>query len=247
MTDARPLVCLLRSPSADPDPYVVALEENGFRAECVPVLRFSFPSQEKLRARLAEPAGYGGLIVTSPRAVEALAEALRWLPNQSAAWAEKPAYAVGPRTAAALERLGFAPQGEASGSAEALASHLIRERDGKAGSAPLLFLSGNRRRGALPEALQEGGIAFEEKVVYETRARTDLNFSDGEKPAWLAFFSPSGIEAVQAARGLAVEDVKRAAIGTTTAAALEKAGWPADAVAQTPTPEALAYALRRAS
>ncbi len=210
---------------------------------CVPVLRFDFLAEETLRARLAHPSRYGGLVLTSPRAVEALEKALRWLPNQSAAWEMKPAYAVGPRTGEALEALGFAPEGEESGGAEALAARIIRERAGE--ETPLLFLSGNRRRDALPDALQKSGVPFEEETVYETHTRADLNFSEMEAPAWLAFFSPSGVEAVQKARGLSMDTVKKVAIGPTTAAALAQVGWRADAVAGAPAPEALAGAIRR--
>ncbi len=233
----RPRVLLLRSP-LDPDPYAEALAEAGFEAASVPVLRFTFPHQEALAGRLARPHWYGGLICTSPRAVEALADGLRGISDQKAAWAARPAYAVGPRTAGALRKIGFAPKGAASGTAEALAAHI------EPAEAPLLFLAGNRRRDTLPRALEAAGVPFAEQCVYETHVRTDLDFSEEPAPDWVVFFSPSGIEAARQARGIDWRTVRKAALGPTTAAALKEAGWTVEAVAEVPTPEALAAALR---
>ena len=242
MPDDRPRVLLLRSPSA-PDPYVQALHEAGFRAVCAPVLRFAFPHQQALSERLARPAHYAGLIATSPRAVRALSDTLAGLSVQSAAWKAKPAYAVGPRTAGALRTLGFEAEGEETGEAAALADFIARRAEGSQGEA-LLFVCGNRRRGTLPERLREEGVPFEEQVVYETHARADLDLTG--HTGWLAFFSPSGIAAVRQARGFEASAVRFAAIGSTTAAALEEEGWPADAVAAAPTPAALVAAVREA-
>ncbi len=247
MSDAsRPLVLLLRSAS-DPDPYVQALDEAGYEATCEPVLHFKFVHQEALAGRLAHPHRYGGLICTSPRAAEALADALRWLPDQVAAWQARPAYAVGPRTAEVLREIGFDPEGADSGTAEALAARIAQaERvEGEPAEAPLLFLAGNRRRDVLPRALDAAGITFEEQCAYETHVRTDLDLSAERAPQWAVFFSPSGIEAARQATGIDWRAVRTAAIGPTTAGALEEAGWTAEAVAAQPTPEALAAALRK--
>jgi uroporphyrinogen-III synthase len=88
-------------------------------------------------------------------------------------------------------------------------------------------------------------VPFEECVVYETLARDAIDVPDDGRPLWLAFFSPSGREAV-AKSGIDPQapHVRLAAIGPTTAGALEEAGWPVDAVADAPTPEALAEAIR---
>lgn len=239
----RPLVFLLRSTSGEPDPYVEAFASADYRARCIPVLAFSFPNQEVLRERLSHPGRYGGLVLTSPRAVAALEDALRWLPNQSAAWKAKPAYVVGPRTDEEVEALGFEPEGAEAGNAEALADFI----DGAyADEAPLLFLCGNRRRDVLPQRLAEEGVPFEEQVVYETRVRTDLDFSGDPFPDWIVFFSPSGIEAAQKAKGLDWKKVHVGAIGPTTAAALREAGFTPEAVAEAPAPEALVAAIAEA-
>ena len=254
MRSMKPLVYLFRTPT-EPDPYEEALENAGFRCRPVPVLDFELVNGEALRAALAHPDRYAGLILTSPRAAEALAEALPWLPNQSAAWMAKPVFAVGPRTSEALRRLGFQPCGEEAGSADALAD--VLERHAAEVEGALLFLCGDRRRETLPERLRGSGIAFEECVVYRTVERAPFE-RPGESPDWMVFFSPSGVEAVQRTPQepvLATRDegklsgiderapVKIAAIGPTTAEALRRAGLVPDVIAEAPTPEVLAGAL----
>ena len=61
-------------------------------------------------------------------------------------------------------------------------------------------------------------------------------------PAWLVVFSPSGWAAVQPAIDVWA-GVRIAAIGQTTAAAIEGAGQAVAAIADAPTPEALRTAL----
>ena len=247
MPDAADIV-LLRRARAD-DPYVAAFAEAGWRAVCVPALAFTYPHQAALRARLADAAGYAGLVITSPRAVEALARALDALPAAArAAWAQRPAYAVGPRTAARLRALGLAPTGADAGTAAALATRIASARIACAASAdaparPLLFLAGNRRRDDLPDGLRAAGVSFEEVTAYVTTVRDDLALPPAR---WLAFFSPSGLEAVQAsgsASGGASGERRHATLGPTTAAALRAAGLAVHAVADVPTPAALARAV----
>ena len=208
-------------------------------AECVPVLSFTFSHQDELRERLRQPDAYGGLICTSPRAVRALREALAEEEIAATAWLGKKAYAVGPKTASALRALGFVPEGEESGSAAGLASVIASKN-------LLLFLCGNRRRDTLPDAMTEAGTPFEELVVYETHTRTDVTLPERREGDWLAFFSPSGLNAIEAAPNVDPFRYRRAAIGSTTAGALEEKGWHADAVATSPTPAALVAAIQEA-
>jgi uroporphyrinogen-III synthase len=233
----RPVVYLLRE-AGPGDAYVQALEERGFQVVTIPVLAFTFVHEDVLRERLQAADAYGGLVLTSPRAVEALRRA-RDDGATLAPWRETPAFAVGPRTASEAAALGLTPVGQDSGSADALADVIVRHEPAK----PLLFLAGNRRRDVLPEALAAAGVPFEELVVYETHAAGPLDLSGRPAPDWLVLFSPSGLEAVQQTPDLVLDAVRWAALGPTTAAALAAAGWPADAVAGAPTPEALTAAL----
>lgn len=234
--DHRAHVCLLRS-STEPDPYHEALRRAGFLPTSQPVLRFTFINEEELSDRLASPGRFAGLIATSPRALEAV----RRVSADVEGWSRKPVYVVGPKTAEAARALGWFPRGDDSGDAAALAQHIVRD----GAQQPLLFLSGARRRDVLPEALRASGIPFEECCVYETHVRAMEAF-EGPEPDWVVFFSPSGVEAVRAMPEVEGSAVRRAAIGPTTAEAIRDAGWTVDAVAASPTPEALVAALQAA-
>lgn len=238
---SAPSVLLLRE-AAPGDPYEAALRAAGFAPVSRAVLRFERVGEEALREALARPAAYSGLIVTSPRAVEALGEALAWLPGQVAAWHARAAYAVGPRTAAALEALGFRPEGAESGTGDRLAAWI----EAHPPEGPLLFLTGARRNDVLPTRLREAQIPFEELVVYAAHPHPPEP-SAAPAPDWLVFFSPAGLDALLDAEDDAWLQARRAAIGPTTAAALSEAGLPPEAEAAAPTPEALVAALRAAA
>lgn len=229
---------LLRSGAGPDDRYVRALDAAGWSARCLPVLRFAFPRQEALRERGQHPDQYAGLIVTSPRAVRAIAQ----LDDEGwkTRWQQKPAYAVGPKTASALRALGLTPVGEETGSAASLAAVIAKKKK------PYLFLCGNRRRDVLPDALRTAGTAFEELIVYETHLRSNIVLPRPQTGDWLVFFSPSGLEAVTQSAANEVAGYRLAAIGPTTADALRARGTTVEAVASSPSPEGLVHALRMA-
>lgn len=233
-----PRVYLLRSPSR-PDPYLRRFAAAGWHAENVPALRFEFVSREALGRRLRYAARYGALILTSPRAVEALRLQLEREPDLAGPWRKKPAFVVGPRTGADVEELGFQPLGAESGRADELAEFIISEGP----EGPLLFLAGNRSRDLLPERLADAGIEVDECVVYRTIVREDL--PQMEAGSWVVFFSPSGVEAYERS-GCRDLEVHRAAIGPTTAEALTERGLAPEAVAEHPDPDALLRAVEAA-
>ncbi len=241
MNQSPPHVVLLRS-ADDPDPYLQAFSDAGFRAACTPVLAFDFLNTEALHARLRQSDRYGGLIATSPRVGRALRLVFDEERSLQSLWQERTAFAVGPKTAESLRALSFDVQGEKTGTAAELAAY-IAESDP---SGPLLFLCGNRRREDLPEGLRAAGVAFEELVVYETRLREDLSLPPPAEGRWLVFFSPSGLEAVRRAETGSLSAYRCAAIGPTTAASLEEAGVVSEAVASSPTPEGVVEAIRAA-
>ncbi len=236
-----PNVILLRSADT-PDPYVTAFAEHGRTAVCVPVLTFRFPFQSTLADTLEQTDRYRHLVLTSPRAVRALDDVLSDRPVLRRAWTERTAFAVGPKTARALQDLEIDVTGERAGSAKALVDVI----DAAPRNGPLLFLSGNRRRDTLPNGLSDRDIPFDERVVYETRVRTDLELPPPSVDRWLVFFSPSGLEAVRRTETVDASAYRLAAIGPTTATALETAGLHVDAVAATPAPEPLADAIQDA-
>jgi len=229
-----------------PDRYVDAFQGHGMTASCVPVLDFRYPSQDRLQTVLSMRERFDGLVVTSPRALRAV-RAVFQDEVIAGAWTGAPTYTVGSRTARLAASIGLDPRGEASGSAADLAAFIVDEMRGEDESSiplgTLLFLAGNRRRDVLPDALSGQGVAIQEMVVYETVTREDVDVPDDV--TWLAFFSPSGVQAIDGL-GVDLQAYRCAAIGDTTAAALDEAGAPADAVAETPGPEPLASAVATA-
>lgn len=235
-----PDVILLRSPDDEPpDRYVDAFRTAGLEAVCEPVLQFRYPRQDVLHLRLSQRDQYGGLVVTSPRALEAVEEVFRDDESVQQMWTMARTYTVGRRTAERARSLGLHPRGEDTGGAADLLS--VIETDSP--SRPLLFLSGNRRRDTLPDGLFNAGISFNELEVYRTDLRSNLVIN-GE-PDWLVFFSPSGVEAVRK-NGVDARGYRLAAIGDTTAAAIDDAGYTAAAVADAPEPEAVVAAITSA-
>lgn len=238
---SRPVVLLLRSPD-EPDPYEEALADAGFDARSVGVLSFERVHLDELRQALEHPRSYDGLIFTSPRAVEAVAEAMPWLPSENVLWHARAVFAVGPRTAEELRAIGFQPEGEEGGSAEMLAEYISSRAFGK----PLLFLCGDRRRDELPNRLQDAGVAYEELCVYRTIPRLRLDLSGLPRVDWIVLFSPSGLEALEASAIPDLGDARFAAIGPTTAGALEARRYEVSAVAAQPSPDGLTEAIRAA-
>ncbi len=233
-----PDAILLRS-ADPPDGYLAAFDEVGLRAVCEPVLSFAFPRQDAFTDRLTRRADYEGVVATSPRVAAALGRAFEEQEALAQAWRGAPVYAVGPKTAGRIRDVGLDPKGADAGSADALAARIIDD----APTAPLLFLCGNRRRDTIPRRLRDADIPFEEMVVYETHPRTDLTLPSSDGSAWLVFFSPSGIDAVEASGTVALDTYRLAAIGPTTGGALEDAGHGVEAVADTPSPDGLVSAI----
>ncbi|NWJ05543.1 HEM4 synthase, partial [Crypturellus undulatus] len=233
----------------------------GLEATLIPVLSFEFVSLESLFEKLSHPERYGGLVFTSPRALEAIKICLKekskseaWSKSLKQRWHSKPAYVVGNATASLVEEIGLIPQGEKSGNAEKLAEFICSRENSN--SSSLLFPCGSLKREVLPTVLKEKGIPLESLTVYQTTQHSQLQeslssyFSQQGIPASIVFFSPSGVkfclEHIQKLCGDFINQVKFAALGPTTAAALRAAGLPVSCTAETPAPRALAAGLRQA-
>uniref|UniRef100_A0A6G1RAK6 Uroporphyrinogen-III synthase n=1 Tax=Hypotaenidia okinawae TaxID=2861861 RepID=A0A6G1RAK6_9GRUI len=257
-------VLLLKDPKdkdSGPDPYIKELGLYGFEATLIPVLSFEFISLESLFEKLSHPECYGGLVFTSPRALEAIKICLKeqskneaWSKSLKQRWNSKPAYVVGKATASLVEEVGLTPQGEKSGNAEKLAEYICSRE--KPNSSALLFPCGALKREVLPTALREKGILLESLTVYQTTQHTDLQeslssyFSQQGVPASIVFFSPSGVrfclQHIQKLSGEFINDIKFSAIGPATAEAMEAAGVPVSCTAESPTPQDLAAGIQRA-
>ncbi|XP_036191552.1 uroporphyrinogen-III synthase isoform X13 [Myotis myotis] len=215
------------------DPYVRELGLHGLEATLIPVLSFEFLSLPTFWEKLSRPEGYGGLIFTSPRAVEAVELSLEqdgksevWKKSLRETWNAKPVYVVGNATASLVKKLGLEAEGESSGNAEKLAEWICSR------------------------------IPMESIIVYRKiphpgiQVNLDSYYSKQGIPASIAFFSPSGLthslKHVRELSGSSIEQIKFAAIGPTTARALAAQGLPVSCTAESPTPQALAAGIRTA-
>ncbi|XP_053541050.1 uroporphyrinogen-III synthase isoform X2 [Ictalurus punctatus] len=205
-----------RESESGADPYIKELAACGHSATLVPVLAFQFVSLDRLSDRLFDPERHGGLVFTSPRAVEAVRRCIESSTHREEwntvkeQWNAKSVYVVGKATASLVEALGLKPLGEHTGTADVL-SQLIIERE-KSTSLPLFFPCGSLKREVLPTALRRHGetpqyhhecyrsVSLETLPVYETAEHPDLEknitryFSEQGVPASVAFFSPSGVK-----------------------------------------------------
>ncbi|NXF06883.1 HEM4 synthase, partial [Smithornis capensis] len=228
------------------------LELYGLEATLIPVLSFEFLSLESLFEKLSHPECYGGLVCTSPRAVEAIKICLKENSNKEGNKSEL--FSVFSMFLVTVEEIGLTPQGEKSGNAEKLAEYICSRE--KPNSSALLFPCGALKREVLPTVLREKGIPLESLTVYQTAQHPELQeslscyFSQQGIPASVVFFSPSGVkfclQHIQKLSGDVINHVKFAAIGPTTAEALEAAGIPVSCTAGTPTPRDLAAGIHRA-
>lgn len=92
-------------------------------------------------------------------------------------WADKPAFAVGSQTAAALAALKWAQIHQAEGDVAALAACIVdkaAEIDFQKHGA-VLHIAGRHQAGRLQENLQAANIAYEKAVLYEAVAADGLN------------------------------------------------------------------------
>ncbi|XP_026206454.1 uroporphyrinogen-III synthase isoform X1 [Anabas testudineus] len=257
-------VLLLKEPrdtESGTDPYIKELASHGHKATLIPVLSFKCVSLNTLSDKLFQPEKYGGLVFTSPRAVEAVEKCLgpeerreEWNNAVRDKWNSKSIYVVGKATAALVQSLGLKPLGEETGTAEILSRVIIERED--TNIPPLFFPCGSIKREVLPTALRENGVPLETLTVYQTAEHPDLEknlmnyFTEQGTPASIAFFSPSGVKfclkVVQRLSGEQLMQIKFAAIGPTTRDAMTAEGLCVSCTAAKPTAEHLAAAIAKA-
>lgn len=182
---------------------------------------------------------------SSPRAVEAVAARVA-APPEGVKIA-----AVGPTTAAILEERGwFVDRVPREGSGRGLVES-FRE-GGDASGARIFFPASAMAREDIPSGLSELGAQVEQVTAYRmvtlpVDAAACEDSVDREEVQAVTFASPSAMEGLRAGIGESLferlaRETPAAAMGPTTAAALEKAGWHRVVVAETPTLEGLADA-----
>ena len=258
MARRRPLegrTILLTRPEAESRSLAGRLASLGARVAIEPVLAFESLAGSASARTAAERAGlYDVLVFTSPNGVRFFAEALR-LAGRGPGDVHGQVAAVGPGTARALEDAGLpvhlvAEDSRAEGLAEALDADV---RPGKR----VLWARPESAREVLGEALRAAGAEVDEVRLYRTvgspgAAAAASGLAKREYDA-VVFASPSALRLLLDAAGEAraaaeagLACAKRVAIGEVTANALERAGFPAAAVADTPTDDGLEDAILRA-
>ena len=225
------------------------LRRSGLEVRRIPLLTFSPPSDWSPLDRALDRLGeFGAVALTSPRAARIVrnrlithdAKRLGHLGTLPEAWVTSPATAHALHGVLPL-RAAAGPGSDAYASPAArLAAAMLRHGV----RPPVFFPCGSPRRDELPARLRAGGIAVAEVVVYQSV----LAGADRAREACLAgevivVGSPRG------ARLLAevVAQCKRRpvliAIGPVTAREAAACGWPAAAVADAPTDEAVGRAI----
>uniref|UniRef100_A0A4X1VAY6 Uroporphyrinogen-III synthase n=1 Tax=Sus scrofa TaxID=9823 RepID=A0A4X1VAY6_PIG len=199
--------------------WIALLEYSSFITDAGQV---SCPACTPAKPRLSHPEGYGGLIFTSPRAVEAVKLCLEkankteaWETSLKEKWNSKSVYVVGNATASLVSKIGLDPEGENCGNAEKLAEYICSR---ESSALPLLFPCGNLKRETLPRMLKDKGVPMESITVYQTiphpgiQGNLNSYYSQQGIPASITFFSPSGLsyslKHIQELSGDSIDQIK---------------------------------------
>ena len=173
---------LVTRPAMDAAALADLLAAQGHDVLISPMIHIELNAVE-----LPDATAHGGLALTSANGVRALMAHLAQLPNaqrdaQMAVWAARPAFAVGPQTAAALQAAGFQNIHQADGDVDALIDLIVAdyEADDEV-DLPLLHIAGRDRAGDLVAGLKAQNIACGRAVLY--RAEAAAGFSPAAKAA----------------------------------------------------------------
>ncbi|MPC66638.1 uroporphyrinogen-III synthase-like [Portunus trituberculatus] len=245
-------VWLLKSSEGSDGRYKDALTKAGFSAVVVPTLSFQWCNEAPLRDALQRPQDHTGIIFTSQRAVEAVAQIYEKLAvSIHDQWSDKKVFVIGEATQMAVQTLLKLPSiGQESGNAKQLAPIIIRET--KPFDKPLLYPCGNLGRDELPRLLAQQDRDFRALTTYQTSSHPDLRQTvqkltmAGQMPDVAVFFSPSGVKfALPVFEELKVSTtgVKIVAIGPTTNTALVEHHQSVWGVCPLPSPDGLTRVL----
>ncbi|MFW6083821.1 MAG: uroporphyrinogen-III synthase [Gemmatimonadota bacterium] len=224
------------------------LQSRGASVVHWPCIRFDPPEDpEPLRAAAGRPAFYDWLVITSPRAARrwlAVAEATAGSPSR-----DRPRVAVaGPGTADVLRGAGWrVDRIPDEYSARGLVAAFEDASD--VSGARVLFPCSDRAGAELPDGLRRLGAHVDRVVAYRTvptppEPEEVLEAASSGRVGVVTFTSPSTVEGFLSelrgtARAAVVGRLRSAAIGPTTAEALDRNRWP-PVVAAEATLEALA-------
>lgn len=191
-----------------------------------------------------------GLILTSPRSVDALRLATLENKDLLQPWHDLPAYCIGPTTTQCAQRdLKLTNcQGSESGNSKDLADRICQDltKDSK----PLLYPCSEIARDTLEQILVSKQYQVEKLITYKTLPSTTLEndlLDIGHLVANVyVFFSPSTVEylvPIFKKQSIDFNAIKAIAIGPVTGRAITQAGLITLAIAHEPTPLALLQAI----
>ncbi|KAK7207932.1 Hem4 uroporphyrinogen III synthase [Myxozyma melibiosi] len=258
----------LKNPSPDSslDPYAGSAASRSYSSAFVPVLSHEFVDQDELKTYIQDMHSHAvsqpvnALIITSQRAVEAIASALDELTDDSTRTyiLSLPTFTVGPATASLLESHGFTNilGGADAGNGSILATIICAQAEK---FSRCVFFTGETHRLIIPKQLKAAGIECLEKIVYRSSdvagsegVLKELLAQGGSSEVWTVFFSPSGASKIaktiaeikattnsSSSSSSSSSSIKVAAIGPTTEEFLLNNGITPDAVAKRPDPESL--------
>lgn len=253
MNPDRPLqgkgVAVTRGEGAD-GPLTIILRERGAKVLDWGSISFAPPEDRcPLLASLARIRDYDWVCFSSPRAVDAVVSRVQKAPD-----GVKVA-AVGPSTALALKNSGWpvhrVPE---EGSGEGVVA--VFKEAGDAEGRKIFFPASAIALEVIPEGLRGLGAEVDRATAYRMvtlpvdgdACRSSL---EGGEVDVVTFASPSAMAALRSGIGQELFDrmakvVPAAAMGPTTAGALEEGGWVRVSVAETPTLAGLADAAEGA-
>ena len=129
-----------------------------------------------------------------------------------------PVYAVGKKTAEALEKIGLKAESPNQQDGAGLAQKLVEDfsKDPEMKSAKVLHFCGDKRRDEFRQFLQDADIHVRDVVVYKTILK---NMNIPQTPVdGLLFYSPSAVQAFRSSGGFLNKQLPELfAIGSTTA------------------------------
>lgn len=224
------------------------LQALGAEVSHLPLIAIGPPEDwSGLDRALAALSTFDWVALTSANAVMALFERLRVLDVglPPLRWA-----VVGKRTAELLEERGQVPDLVAEPATAERLAELMRQQ-GVAGQR-VLFPRSDRAREVLPQALRSASAEVEAPVAYRTLS-SDVSSREIRRlleqgGVWITLTSPSTWHELLAALKEAPlpSDVRLAAIGPTTAAAVRASGYEPACVAEPPGVQGLLEAMTRA-
>lgn len=252
------------------DEYVQEFKSNNLCAFHVPILEFEYKNLDRLGKQIEDTRKPYGLIITSPRVVTSLREAMNSIevnvPLRDLN--EDHVFVVGERTARDWERLmkmRFNKLSSETGNANELAKFINKQYFGD--KITLIYPKSSLANNSVEEILEQNDrISLAALEVYETRVinniagellavlSSNLTEVSDKTTLNLVMFSPSGVEGISRIDWGNFENqlmdlighrvnIQFSSIGETTAAALRSKSLPVFTVASKPTAKSLVESI----